>query len=84
MQTGQVQVRVSISPQLEELLKAKADRLGLPVAQLVKFLIVKEVENEEYPTYQASEQVEKNTKQALQQMDKAVDASDFFKQLNES
>ena len=83
VQSSQIQLKISLSEQLNDLLESKAARLGVPVTQLVKHLILKEVENEDYPMFQASEQVEKNTQEALRQISKAVDASDFFKTLNE-
>lgn len=84
MQSPQIQLKISLSEQLNDLLESKAARLGVPVTQLVKHLILKEVENEEYPTFAASEQLERNTKKALEEYNKAVDASDFFQTLNES
>ena len=83
IQGAQIQLKISLSEQLNHRLESKAARLGVPVTQFVKHLILKEVEFEDYPTYQASKQVEKNTKAALKQIDKAVDASAFFKTLNE-
>ena len=84
MNTTQIQLKISLSQQLSELLASKAARVGVPVTQLVKHLIIKEVEDLEYPIFQMSESSEKRTQDAMQQIDKAVDASDFFKQLNES
>ena len=84
MSMQQIQVKVSLSQQLNELLQAKAARLGLPVTQFVKHLIIKEVEHEEYPTYQMSERTEEKLKEAMKQKDKAVkvdDVSKFFKNL---
>lgn len=81
--SSQVQLKISLSEQLSELLQSKAARFGVPVTQFVKHLIIKEVENEQYPVFQASNQLEKNTQEALQQIDQAIDASDFFKNLNE-
>jgi antitoxin component of RelBE/YafQ-DinJ toxin-antitoxin module len=86
MNTAQVQLKISLSEQLNELLKSKAERLGLPVTQLVKFLIVKEVETEEYPTYQMSDEAEKKIKEAMEDYHagKAVkvnDISKFFRNL---
>lgn len=81
--SSQIQLKISLSEQLNDLLESKAAKLGVPVTQFVKHLILKEVENENYPSFQASEQVEKNTKDALKQIEKAVDASTFFKTLNE-
>ncbi len=83
IQGAQIQLKISLSEQLNNRLESKAARLGVPVTQFVKHLILKEVEVEDYPVFRASEQVEKNTQRALQQIDKAEDASDFFKTLNE-
>ncbi len=83
IQSSQIQLKISLSEQLNDRLESKAARLGVPVTQFVKHLILKEVEKEDYPSFQASEQVEKNTQEALKQIDKAVDASDFFQTLNE-
>jgi hypothetical protein len=68
MNTGQVQIRVSVSQQLGDLLKSKADRLGVPLTQLVKYLIIKEVEDEEYPVFQASEETEIAAAKALEEL----------------
>lgn len=84
IQSSQIQLKISLSEQLNEHLESKAARLGIPVTQFVKHLIIKEVENEEYPTFVASERVETNTKKALEEYDKAVDASDFFQNLNKA
>ena len=81
--SSQVQLKISLSEQLNELLQSKAARFGVPVTQFVKHLIIKEVEDEQYPTYQASDQLEKTTQEALKQINKAVDAYDFFQKLNE-
>lgn len=83
IQSSQIQLKISLSEQLNDRLESKAARLGVPVTQFVKHLILKEVENEGYPTFIASEGVERNTKKALEEYDKAVDASAFFQTLNE-
>ncbi len=82
--TTQVQLKISLSEQLNDLLESKAARLGVPVTQFVKHLILKEVDKNEFPVFAASKQVEKNTKQALKDYDKAVHASDFLNSLDES
>ena len=79
MNTTQIQLKISLSQQLSELLAFKAARVGIPVTQLVKHLIIKEVESIEYPTFQLSQNSKKRTQEAMQQIDKAVDATDFFK-----
>lgn len=85
MSTGisQIQLKVSLSEQLNELLQSKAARFGVPVTQFVKHLIMKEVENE-IPTFTASDWLENKTKKAIRQMGKAVEVKDihqFFKNL---
>jgi hypothetical protein len=83
MSATQIQLKISLSEQLSELLASKAARVGVPVTQLVKHLIIKEVEDLEYPTFQMTQNTEKRTEDAMQQIDKAIDASVFFEQLNE-
>lgn len=80
----QVQLKISLSQQLNELLQAKAAKIGVPLTQFVKHLLIKEVEEEEYPTYQASEWLEKRTAKALKERHKAVrvdNVHEFFKNL---
>ncbi|KXK08890.1 MAG: hypothetical protein UZ21_OP11001000448 [Microgenomates bacterium OLB22] len=83
-QSPQIQLKISLSEQLNDHLESKASLLGVPVTQFVKYLILKEVDSENYPVFRASDRVQKNTQKALKQLDKAVDASDFFQTLNES
>lgn len=86
MQTTQIQLKISLSEQLNSLLLGKAERLGLPLTQYVKHIIIKEVEKEEYPTYQMSERTKRALKKAIKEkMDgklvKVEDLDAFFKQL---
>ena len=84
MNTTQIQIKLSLSEQLNELLKSKAARLGVPVTQFVKHLIMQEVKDEEYPTYQMSERTERLIKKAMKERDKAIEVTDihkFFKEL---
>lgn len=84
MNTTQVQLKVSLSQQLSGLLQSKAIRLGVPVTQFVKHLIIKEVEDEEYPTFEASERTIRIAKKAMKEIDKSVvvdDVHKFFKEL---
>lgn len=82
--SAQVQLKLSLSQQLISLLKAKADKLGVPVTQFVKHLLLREVEDETYPTFVASDWLEKKTKTALENKDKAVEVNnvhEFFQNL---
>lgn len=82
--TSQVQLKISLSEQLADLLQSKAARLGVPITQFVKHLIIKEVENEAYPIFEASDWLEEKTKKAMKQFNKGVEVKDvhqFFKNL---
>ncbi len=75
------QLKINLPTELQSLLQAKAGKFGVPLTQYVKHIIMKDVEDEEYPVFKASEETENAAKQALKDLDKAVDAKDFFKQL---
>ena len=84
MNTQQVQLKISLSDQLNDLLQSKATRLGIPVTQFVKHLIIKDVETEEFPILAASERTINKAKEALKNRDKAVkvvDIHEYFKNL---
>ena len=53
----------------------------MPLTQYVKHVLIKDVEDEEYPIFKASSETEEDAKQALEQLDKAVEAKDFFTKL---
>jgi len=84
MNTTQVQLKLSLSQQLNDLLQSKAIRLGVPATQFVKHLIIKEVEDEQYPMFEASKRTIRNAKKAMREIDKSVVVNDvhkFFKEL---
>ncbi len=84
MNITQIQLKLSLSQRLNDLLQSKAQQLGLPVTQFVKHLIIREVEQEGYPTFQMSDRTEKRLKEALKDIDKAVkidDVHEYFKKL---
>lgn len=76
-----IQLKVNLTPELQELLQSKASKFGVPLTQYVKHVLMKDVENEDYPIYRASEATEKAAQQALDELDLAVSSSDFFKSL---
>lgn len=55
MQAAQIQLKLSLSSQLNRLLQIKAQVMGVPVTQFVKHIILREVERDTYPMYEASE-----------------------------
>lgn len=75
----QVQLKVSLSNEISTLLKRKAGKLGLPTTQFVKYLIIKEIETDSYPVFQASEKTERSLEKALREIDEAVDLEDARK-----
>ncbi len=81
IQSSQIQLKISLSEQLSDRLESKAARLGVPVTQFVKHLILKEVENEEYPTFEMSASTEKRARKALKDYGegKAVIVDDIYK-----
>ena len=82
MNTGQIQVRITLTDQLYEFLQAKAARLGLPITQVVKHLIVKEAEKEEYPVFPASSLAENKFAQAQSGLSDFVKVDDIKKYLD--
>lgn len=80
-----IQLKINLTPELQGLLKTKASKFGIPLTQYVKHVLMKDVEDEEYPVYRASEETEKAAELALKELDEAVDAEKFFKVMhNES
>jgi hypothetical protein len=78
-----IQLKINLTMQLQELLASKAGKFGVPLTQYVKHVLMKDVQDLEYPVFKASEETEREAREALQQLDKAVDAKNFFKQLHE-
>ncbi len=80
-----IQLKVNLTPELQDLLQSKASKFGVPLTQYVKYVLIKDVEDEDYPVYRASEETEQAAQKALEELDKAVDSDVFFKKLhNES
>lgn len=81
MNTGQIQLRITLTNQLYDFLQAKAVRLGLPVTQLVKYLIIKEAEKEEFPVFPASTLAERKYNGAQSNLKKFIKVGDIKKYL---
>ena len=83
MNGNQAQIKISLSEQLNSLLKNKATRLGVPVTQLIKYIIIKDIE-EDVPVFTASSQLEKISEKAIKELDNSVvidDIDDFFNKI---
>lgn len=72
MITQQAQIKITLPLALKEFLESKASKLGLPIASYVRHLIVKDVEEMDYPIFEASDSTIKAYKKAMKEKDKAV------------
>lgn len=86
MITQQAQIKINLPLALKEYLESKASRFGMPLAGYIKHLMLKDVENMQYPEFELSERSEKAYRRALKVQKKgkliSVDNIDeFFKNL---
>lgn len=65
-QTAQEQIKVSVSPELKSLVKSRAQKIGIPITQYVKNLIINDIK--QYPIYQVDEETEKRIGQSLKDL----------------
>lgn len=82
MITHQAQIKINLPVQLKELIESKATQFGLPVAAYIKHLILKEVEDMDYPVYEASDETIRAAKRALKHKDKAIVVKDVHAYFN--
>lgn len=64
MITQQAQIKVNLPIQLKGYLEIKAGKFGMPMAGYIKYLILKDITEQEYPVYSVSKKTEKAYKQA--------------------
>jgi len=84
MNVGQIQVRLSLSDPLYDFLRSKSARLGVPVTQVIKHMIMREAEGEKFPVYPASAAAEekyKNAKAGLSEFVETKDINSFMNSL---
>lgn len=67
--TSQTQLRVSLSSRMGDLLAHKANELGVPITQFVKFLIFKAVESQ--TPYLLSTRSEQKIEEAIKNISKS-------------
>jgi predicted DNA binding CopG/RHH family protein len=84
MASDVTQIKVTIPNPLLDYLASKAGKFGLTLSAYVKHLIVNDVKDMDYPTYQMSEKTEKVMEQALKdyKAGKAKEITDIDKFLN--
>ncbi len=87
MITQQAQIKINLPLALKEFLESKAGKFGMPLAGYIKHLMLKDVENMDYPAFVLSDKSERALKKALKEKDKAVliknkeELDKFFKDL---
>jgi len=79
---SQGQLKINLPQELQELLESKASKFGVPLTQYVKHILMKDVENEDFPVFKASEATEKAAREALEQLDKAIDSDEYYGKLH--
>lgn len=90
MITAQAQLKITLPLNLLDLLKSKAEKLGLPVAAYLRHLVVEDVKDEvlenKYPVFRASKATERAARKALEDYKKGKvvwvdDIDKFFRDL---
>lgn len=64
MVTPQAQIKINLPLALKEFLESKANKFGMPIAGYVRHLILRDIEDMEYPAYEMSERAEKAYRRA--------------------
>lgn len=87
MVTQQAQIKITLPLALKDFIESRASKFGLPIASYVRHLIVKDVEDMNYPTFEASDSTIKAFKKAMKEKDKTItihnkeELDAFFKNL---
>lgn len=86
MITQQTQIKINLPLALKEFVESKARKFGIPVAGYIKHLIIKDVQDLDYPVFEASARTIKAYKAALKaqkegKLIKVDDIDKFFDDL---
>lgn len=77
MSTNTNQIKVTLSDPLYDFLNSKAGKFGLTLSSYIKNLIINDVKDMDYPTYQASSRTEQAYKKALEEKDSAIEINNI-------
>lgn len=85
MNAQTTQIKLTLPVSLKGYLQTKADKYGLPITAYLKHMIIKEVEDVDYPTYEMSERTEKKLKKAMKdyKAGKAIEVRNLKKYFDE-
>lgn len=83
--SSQIQVKITLPKELREFIESKANKFGLPVSAYIRYLVLRDVENMEYPEYEASQKTEKEYVKAKAERKKGetLEVADLDKFLDE-
>ena len=84
MITQQSQIKINLSASLKDYLASKAGKFDMPIASYVRYLILRDVADLDFPVFQMSKETEEEGRQALKDKKsatKVTDVSEFFKKL---
>ncbi len=84
MVTPQAQIKLNLPVALKDYLESKASKFGMPLAGYIKHLILQDVADMEFPTFEASDRTIQSYKKALEEKEKAVEVTnidELFKKL---
>ncbi len=84
MITKQSQIKINLSASLKDYLASKANKFEMPIAGYVRYLILKDVADLDFPVFQMSKEAEKEGRKALKEREsakKVTNVSGFLKKL---
>lgn len=84
MVTQYTQIKINLPLALMDFVKSKAAKFDLPITSYLKHLMIKDVEDMDYPVFGMSERGKEKLEKALKERDKAAtvrNVSEFFKRL---
>ncbi len=84
MNSQTIQLRVTLSVELQSYLKVRASKFGLNMSSYIKNLIINDVKDMDYPVMKASEKTEKSYEKAIKERNKATEVKnleEFFENL---
>lgn len=84
MITQQVQIKLNLPLALKDFLESKAQKFDMPLAGYLKHLILNDVSDLDFPTFQISDASERKAQKALAEKKTAVkvtNISEYFKNL---
>lgn len=77
MITQQAQIKLNLPLALKGYLESKANKYDIPVSAYLKHLILKDVADIDYPTFQISDASEKKARKAILDRSKAINISNI-------